>query len=49
MRAWRLSQQVLLLDNVRSAFNVGSILRTAETAAVKQVLRVPRPAPATRS
>ena len=28
---------VLVLDNVRSAYNVGSILRTAETAGVRKV------------
>lgn len=28
---------VLVLDNVRSAFNVGSIFRTAETARVEEV------------
>lgn len=30
---------VLVLDNVRSAFNVGSIFRTAETARVEEVRR----------
>lgn len=29
---------VLVLDNVRSAYNVGSILRTAETAGVRKVV-----------
>ena len=31
---------VLVLDNVRSAYNVGSILRTAETAGVREALTV---------
>lgn len=34
----KLHPLVLLLDNVRSAYNVGNILRTAETAAVERVI-----------
>ena len=37
-RGAALQPLVLVLDNVRSAYNVGSILRTAETAAVREVV-----------
>ena len=37
-RGIELHPLVLVLDNVRSAYNVGNILRTAETAAVERVL-----------